>query len=213
MYKFVIMGIQGCGKGTQAKLLADEFGLCHISVGEALRGHIHNQTHLGQAVQQAVSAGHLVPDDIVNQVAKTRLAECDMDQGFILDGFPRNANQAEFLLENFPLDAVINIVVPDRMRHRPHAGAPSVLRLRPGLQPDQSPAPPAGRLRQVRRRVVSREDDTAAAIAARVAEFHAKTEPVLVLFRKHNLLVNVDGTGSIKAVAAEIRKKLELPVR
>ena len=113
MQKLVIIGVQGCGKGTQAKLLAAEYGLCHISVGQVLRMHIENGTRLGQTVQEAVQSGHLAPDTIVNQVVKTRLGETDCDEGFILDGFPRNMDQAEFLLENVFIDTVVYIDVPD----------------------------------------------------------------------------------------------------
>ena len=115
MRKFVIMGVQGCGKGTQAKLLADGFDLVHISVGDMFRWQIQKHTKLGARIKRSVAGGHLVSDDIVAEIVHRRLDEHDWNYGFILDGFPRNATQAEFFLERFDIDAVIHVVVPDEV--------------------------------------------------------------------------------------------------
>jgi adenylate kinase len=212
MQKLVIMGVQGCGKGTQAKLLAGEYGLCHISVGQVLRAHIENETRLGQTVQELVEGGHLVPDGIVNQVVKTRLSEADCESGFILDGFPRNKHQAEFLLENFFIDTVIYIHVPDekvmdRMLAR---------RLCPACDRDYNliyhPPEHEGVCDECGGFLIAREDDNEEAIAARLADYHAQTEPVLAVLKAQVPVVSVDGTGSIDEVQGEIRAKLGLVV-
>lgn len=212
MGKYVIMGIQGSGKGTQAKLLAADYDLVHISMGEVFRGHIRAGTRLGETIRELVAGGHLVPDRIVNQVLRTRLGEGDCQSGFVLDGYPRDLAQAAFLLDLVPLDAVINVVVPDdvvtaRMQARRlcvDCGRDWNLL---GRQPRQP-----GICDDCGGAVVAREDDTPEAIAARLADFHAQTAPVLEFFREHDLVVDVDGTLKPDQVQEEIRRGLGLPV-
>src|SRR3954462_13455944 len=115
MHKYIIMGVQGCGKGTQAKMLKEELDLVHISVGDIFRWHIQSHTKLGARIRRIVAAGALVPDDLVDQVVRDRLEQHDWNYGFILDGFPRKRPQAEFFLESYDIDAVILIDVPDQV--------------------------------------------------------------------------------------------------
>jgi len=113
MRKYVIMGIQGSGKGTQAKLLAEDLDLVHISVGDIFRQNVKTHTKLGAQVRRVMSSGELVSDDVVEKLVRDRLAEHDWNYGFIVDGFPRNARQAEFFLESYDIDGVINLELPD----------------------------------------------------------------------------------------------------
>jgi len=113
MRKYIIMGVQGSGKGTQAKLLADVLDLEHISVGDIFRWNVEHHTKLGAQVRRIVAAGELVPDDVVGAVVRRRLDEHDWNYGFIIDGFPRNQPQARFFLESYDIDAVILLDVPD----------------------------------------------------------------------------------------------------
>ena len=113
MRKFVIMGIQGSGKGTQAKLLADDLDLEHISVGDIFRWNVQHHTKLGAQVRRTVAAGHLVGDDVAEAVVRQRLHDHDWNYGFIIDGFPRSAGQAEVFLESYDVDAVVELAVPD----------------------------------------------------------------------------------------------------
>jgi adenylate kinase len=113
MRKYVIMGMQGSGKGTHAKMLAEDFDLEHIAVGDILRWNVQHRTKLGAQVRRTMATGLLVSDDLVENVVKQRLGEHDWNFGFIIDGFPRSKRQAEFFLESYDLDGVIYLELPD----------------------------------------------------------------------------------------------------
>src|ERR1700761_7132002 len=107
------MGIQGSGKGTQAKRLSDDLELEHLSVGDIFRWNVQHHTKIGAQVKRTIASGHLVGDDLVEAVVRDRLAAHDWNYGFIIDGFPRNARQAEFFLESYDIDGVINLHLDD----------------------------------------------------------------------------------------------------
>lgn len=111
--KYVLMGAQGSGKGTQAALLAQDLDLTPISVGDILRWHVQHHTKLGAQIRRVMAAGELVGDDLVETIVHERLDQHDWNFGFVVDGFPRNARQAEFFLESYDIDAVIHLDLPD----------------------------------------------------------------------------------------------------
>ena len=113
MRKYVIIGVQGSGKGTQAKLLAQDLDLVHMSVGEIFRWHVQQHTKIAAQVRRTIAAGQLVDDELVESVIQERLAMHDWNYGFIVDGFPRNLRQAEFFLESYDIDSVIYLMMPD----------------------------------------------------------------------------------------------------
>src|ERR1700678_2300827 len=113
MRKFIIMGIQGSGKSTQAKLLADDLNLEHISVGDIFRWNVQHHTKLGAQEMRVMASGKLADDVLVEAVVRERLANHDWNFGFVIDGFPRTARQAEFFLESYDIDGVINLDLPD----------------------------------------------------------------------------------------------------
>ena len=208
MHKYVIMGVQGCGKGTQAHMLKEALQLIHISVGDIFRWHIVNRTKLGAQIKRIVAAGNLVGDEIVEGIVSRRLEEHDWNYGFILDGFPRSAAQAEFFLESYDIDAVIHIQVPDDVvRER-------ILSRRLcsecGLDYNLiSHRPVVGKVCDVcGGQLDSRPDDTAEALAERLRDYHAKTEPTLDLFRRKELVLDIDGTSSPEDTQSEIRSRL-----
>lgn len=210
MYKYVIMGIQGCGKGTQAKLLAKDFNLVHISVGDIFRWHIQSHTKLAARIGRCTAAGELVPDDIVEEIVRGRLDQHDWNFGFILDGFPRNRRQAEFFLESYDIDAVIQIDVSDetvmkRVMNRRLCGKCgldyNLIFHRPAKEDVCDVC--GGKL-------VARTDDTTEAVAARLADYHAKTRPILDLFSRKELIVRVDGAQAPEGVQSSIRENLGL---
>jgi adenylate kinase len=210
MYKYVIMGIQGCGKGTQAKLLAKDFNLVHISVGDIFRWHIQSHTKLAARIARITAAGELVSDDIVEEIVRDRLDQHDWNFGFILDGFPRNRPQAEFFLESYDIDAVIQIdladdVVRDRVLNRrlcSRCGLDYNLIFHRPVNPEICDVC-GGQL-------TSRPDDNPQALANRLADYHNKTQPILDLFKRKELIIFVDGAKPQAEVQAEIREKLGL---
>jgi len=212
MHKYIIMGPQGCGKGTQAKLLAADHDFTHISVGDIFRWHIQNHTKVGSRIKQLVAAGGLVPDTMVEEIVKVRLDQHDWHYGFILDGFPRNLPQAEFFLENYDVNAVILLDVPDelveeRIQNRWLCRACGRDYNRLALGPGQG-----ARCTACGDQLVQRADDTPSAIRQRLGDYHAQTEPILQLFRRRDLLVAVDGSRPPAEVQQEIRRRLGLDV-
>jgi len=210
VHKYVIMGPQGSGKGTQAGLLARGFDLVHISVGDIFRWHVHNRTKLGTRVQRYMNEGRLVPDEMVSDVVKWRLDNHDWRHGFVLDGFPRSAAQTVFFLENYDIDAAIAIELPEpiaieRIQSRRLCSSCgldyNLIQLRPHVPSICDNC--GGRL-------VTRADDTPEAIRTRLAEYREKTRPILELLRAKELMVMVDGTPPPDVVQAEIRRKLGL---
>jgi adenylate kinase len=211
MRKYVIMGIQGSGKGTHAKLLAEELDLEHIGVGDIFRWNVQHHTKLGAQVKRIIASGNLVDDDLVESVVRRRLDDHDWNFGFIVDGFPRNAAQAQFFLESYDIDGVIDLHLPDEEVAR------RVLARRLcsqcGLDYNLIAHRPAvadtcdvcgGRL-------IARPDDNPEALAARLAAYHSQTEPLIEIFQRKEFVATIDATPSVDEVQAAIRAQLGLP--
>jgi adenylate kinase len=208
MRKYIIMGVQGSGKGTQAKLLAETLDLEHINVGDIFRWNVQHHTKLGAQVRRGVAAGELVSDDLVASVVHRRLSEHDWNFGFIIDGFPRNQPQARFFLESYDLDAVILLEVPDQLvRERILSRR---LCSKCGVDYNLISSRPAvvGVCDVCGGRLVARADDTPQAVQGRLRDYHAKTRPVLDLFGAKEVIVAVDATGPVAQVQVAIREQL-----
>ncbi|PAP77458.1 adenylate kinase [Rubrivirga marina] len=202
--RLALFGPPGAGKGTQAKRLAHDHDLTHLSTGDLFRAAIRERTPLGLRVTSLLEAGELVPDDVTNGIVAERLAQIDYGS-FVLDGFPRTVPQAEWLLDHLaeheaPLDAVVSLDVPDedvvqrlsRRRTDPETGAIYHLDFNPppeGVDPDT---------------LVHRTDDQPAAIRHRLEVYHEETAPVEAHLREHVRYFEIDGTGSLDAVQERI---------
>ena len=209
--KYVIMGVQGSGKGTQGTLLAKDLEMVQISVGDILRWHIQHHTKLGAQVRRTMAAGELVSDELVESVVRERLDMHDWNYGFVIDGFPRNRRQAEFFLESYDIDGVIHLDLPDEeVRRRVLARR---LCSRCSLDYNLIAHRPAveDRCDVCGGELVRRDDDTEEALANRLRDYHRKTNPVLDLFRRKEFVFSVDAMPDRDAVQQEIRAKLDLP--
>ncbi|MCA9215070.1 MAG: nucleoside monophosphate kinase [Planctomycetales bacterium] len=211
MHKYIVMRAQNYGKGTQARMLQKAIpGLVHISVGDIFRWHMANHTKLAARIHRITSAGNLVDDEIVEEIVKHRLGTHDWNYGFVLDGFPRSRHQAEFFLESFDIDAVIHIVVSDEVVHKRVMSR----RLCSGCGLDYNliyhrPAED-GICDVCGAPLESRIDDTPEALSTRLKEYHEKTEPVLNLFRRKELVLDVDGEKDSEHIHAQICEMLKL---
>ena len=213
MRKFIIMGIQGSGKGTQAKLLAEDLDLEHVSVGDIFRWNVQHHTKLGAQVKRIMAEGHLVDDDLVESVVRDRLAAHDWNFGFIIDGFPRNARQAQFFLESYDIDGVINLYLPDEevarrvMARRLCSGCGldyNLIAHRPQREDICDVCHGA---------LVAREDDNPDALAVRLAQYHEETKPLIEIFEGKEFVATIDATRPVAEVQGAIRSRFSLPAR
>jgi adenylate kinase len=211
MRKYVIIGVQGSGKSTQAQMLASDLDLVHISVGDIFRWHVQSHTKMGAQVRRIMAAGELVGDDMAEAVTAERLAQHDWNYGFVIDGFPRNRRQAEFFLESYDIDGVIHLDLPDSevrrrvLSRRLCSGCGMDYNLIAGRPAEEGVCDVCGGT------LVTREDDTEEALAVRLRDYHEKTDPVLDLFRRKEIVITIDAHPSKDAVQKEIRERLSLP--
>lgn len=171
--RLLMIGPQGAGKGTQGVRVGTAFGMPIVSTGDLFREHLAHRTHLGAQVKKFVDSGHLVPDELTSLMVRQRLGDRSHGQGFVLDGYPRNVNQARDLdrmLEEAGerLDAVISLDVP-------RAESISRLRLRAGQ--------------------LHRADDIEAVILRRLDIYEVETVPLLDVYARRGILDRVDGVG------------------
>ena len=176
--RLLIVGPPGAGKGTQAARIAEHLGVPTISTGDIFRTNIAEQTELGKQVKAIVDSGDYVPDELTNALIKDRLEQSDANGGFLLDGYPRTPDQVAYLdgflaSHGHVLDAVLQLVAdPDELVRR--------LRLRAEAQ--------------------GRADDSEEAIRHRQDVYLRETQPLLEIFRERQLLVAIDGLGSMDEV-------------
>ncbi|MEM6331255.1 MAG: nucleoside monophosphate kinase [Planctomycetota bacterium] len=211
MQKYIIMGPQGCGKGTQATLLAKDLGLTHFSVGDIFRWNVAAHTKLAARIKRIMDAGELVPDELVEEIIRRRLDQHDWNYGYIIDGFPRNAKQARFFLESYDVDAVVHINLPAEVAQRRALSRRTCTGC--GMEYNLMHRPPAvaETCDACGERLASRRDDTVEALAKRLHDYDTKTRPTLELFEQKEIVVYVDGSGTVAETQNRIRELLKLP--
>jgi len=209
--KFIIMGIQASGKGTQAKLLAGDLDLEHISVGDILRWNVQHHTKLGAQVRRVMVAGQFVDDELVESVVRERLSAHDWNFGFIVDGFPRNSRQAEFFLESYDIDGVINLHLPDAEVHRRVAARRLCSQC--GLDYNLISHAPEheGTCDVCGGSLVARADDNPEALAARLSDYHDQAGTVLEIFERKEHVATIDAAKPVVEVQVAIREQFGLP--
>ena len=204
----ILLGAPGAGKGTQASMITDAYGVLHISTGDIFRANMQEQTPIGVIAKSYIDKGQLVPDDVTCQIVENRLKEDDCKKnGFMLDGFPRTIPQAEALSKWTEIDAVINIDIDTSLLMARLCGrrvckdcgeSYHVSRLNGKTTCEKC----GGELFQ-------RKDDNAETVSSRLNVYHAQTAPLIAYYAERGLLVNVQGDATPTEVFAEIRSKLD----
>jgi adenylate kinase len=201
--KLILVGPQGCGKGTQAKILAKKLKIPHISTGDMLRNY---KGKLRKEIDSYINKGKLIPDELMIRILKERLDKSDCEDGFILDGFPRNINQAESLDKVCTIDNAIEIKISDEESVRrvssrlscPECGAVyNKITKTPKVE---------GFCDECQSKLITRDDDKPKAIKKRLEIYHDETEKILDYYDS----IRVDGAQDIKKVTADIIKALDL---
>lgn len=208
--RIVLMGPPGGGKGTQARLLQDEFGIVQLSTGDMLRAAVKAGSPIGLQAKAVMEAGQLVSDDLMVGVIRARIAEPDCANGFILDGFPRTIPQAEaldaMLAEmGMRLDAVIEVRVPDAMIVERITGRYSCAKCGAGYH-DTFQKPKVEGVCDVcgSTEFIRRKDDTAETVETRLEAYHRQTAPLLPYYQERGLLKTIDGAAAIDDVTRQL---------
>jgi adenylate kinase len=209
----ILLGPPGAGKGTQADLLTEDFGLPHIATGDMLRAAREAQTDLGRLASKYMEAGQLVPDDVVIGVILERLADEDARDGFLLDGFPRTIEQAAALgaaldAQGRGLTAVLLIDAPDELVVRRISGRRICKKEGHVYHVDFDPPKYPDRCDRDGSELEQRDDDREETVRRRLEVYHDQTEPLIAYYEERGLLRHVDGTRPPAEVHAHIRATL-----
>jgi len=202
------MGIQGCGKGTQAALISEKYGLDHINIGNAFRKNIAQKTKLGQEVKAYIDKGELVPDSYVYGILDDAILQAE--NGFILDGFPRNLEQLDYLLQKYTIDKVILLDLPDEIAIRRISARRNCVKCKKDYNLLFKPPQKQGICDVCGGKIVQRSDDNEVAINKRIEKFHQETNPVIETFAADDLLIRVDADQAVETIHNEIVQKLGL---
>jgi adenylate kinase len=207
----ILLGPPGAGKGTQAALLTEDFGLPHIATGDMLRAARDAQSELGVLAEKYMEAGELVPDTVIIAVILERLADDDARDGFLLDGFPRNEQQADALGDALRsldrrLTAVLLIAVPDDDLVRRLAGRRVCVKNPSHIyHVEFDPPKHDGVCDQDGSRLIQRDDDREETIRRRLEVYHSQTEPLVDYYDRAGLLRRFDGRRNADEVHTHIR--------
>ncbi|HWC11080.1 MAG TPA: adenylate kinase [Acidimicrobiales bacterium] len=208
----MVLGKQGAGKGTQADRLARHYGIPHVSTGDMFRASVKDDTEAGRRVKTYMEHGELVPDEVVIDVVAERLDRHDVgDEGFVLDGFPRNVAQAEALDEMLGeegVDLVLELQVPTDVVLARLEGR----RVCTGCGKNYSVENPPAQdwiCDRCGSKVVPRHDDTETAIKRRLAVYEKQTEPLVAWYMAKDKLAAVDGTGAPDTVTTRLLRAAE----
>ena len=208
--KLILLGAPGAGKGTQAEVICNALNIPAISTGNLLREAVKNGTALGMEAKTYMDGGKLVPDEIVINNLKERLAQDDCQAGFILDGFPRTVPQAETLSQmGVEIDKVLDIEVPDEKIMQRLSGRRVCEGCGASYHLDYKPSKVEGVCDKCGAKTVQRKDDHPDTIKERLQVYHAQTEPLKDYYQQTGKLVVVEGQEEVAETSALTLKALE----
>lgn len=203
--KLIMLGAPGAGKGTQAKKIAEKYGIPHISTGDIFRANIKNGTELGNKAKSYMEKGLLVPDELTCDLVVDRIAQEDCKNGYVLDGFPRTIPQAEALKAALgkmgtTIDYAINVEVPDENIVKRMGGRRACLACGCTYHVVYN-APKVEDVCDVcGAKLVLRDDDKPETVKKRLDVYHEQTQPLIDFYDKEGVLVEVDGTQNLEDV-------------
>ena len=208
--KIVMLGAPGAGKGTQAKMIAEQYKIPHVSTGDIFRMNIKNGTALGMEAKTYMDKGELVPDELTVRILLDRVAQDDCKNGYVLDGFPRTIPQAEVLDAELTklgdaIDFAINVDVPDENIIRRMSGRRACVSCGATYHIVHIPPKKEGICDKCGAELILRDDDKEETVKNRLNIYHAQTQPLIDFYTKKNVLKTVDGTVDSADVFAAIK--------
>ena len=207
--KIIMLGAPGAGKGTQAKRIAQQYGIPHISTGDIFRSNIKAGTELGKKAKAYMDAGRLVPDEITIGMLMDRIHEADCADGYVLDGFPRTIPQAESLTEALAaegaaVDYAIDVDVPDEAIISRMSGRRACVGCGATYHIIHNPTRREGICDVCGEKLIIRDDDRPETVQNRLEVYHAQTQPLIEYYSKAGVLRTVDGTQEMDKVFRDI---------
>lgn len=207
--KIIMLGAPGAGKGTQAKMIAEKYGVPHVSTGDIFRANIKNGTELGKEAKQYMDQGLLVPDELTVRILLDRVAKEDCKDGYVLDGFPRTIPQAEVLDSELSklgdcIDYAIDVDVPDENIIKRMSGRRACLTCGATYHIEHVPPKKEGICDKCGSELVLREDDKPETVKNRLNVYHEQTQPLIDFYTAKGVLKTVDGTLPMDEVFAAI---------
>ena len=211
--RLIMLGAPGAGKGTQAKVISEKYGIPHISTGDIFRANIKNETELGLKAKAYMDQGLLVPDELVVDLVANRFENDDCKNGFVLDGFPRTIPQAVALdsaLEKMDvkIDFAVDVDVPDEAITKRMSGRRACVGCGSTYHVVTIPPTVEGICDRCGGALIQRDDDKEETVLKRLDVYHAQTQPLIDYYKAKNVLASIDGDRDMKAITEAIVKIL-----
>lgn len=208
--KIIMLGAPGAGKGTQAKKIAETFGIPHISTGDIFRANLKAGTELGLKAKTYMDKGELVPDELTCDLVVDRIAQDDAKNGYVLDGFPRSIPQADALTNALAardekVDFAIDVDVPDENIIKRMSGRRACVGCGATYHIEFAPPKKEGICDTCGKELILRDDDKPETVANRLRVYHEQTQPLIEYYTKQEVLYTVDGTQDIDKVFEDIK--------
>ncbi|MCR4595882.1 MAG: adenylate kinase [Lachnospiraceae bacterium] len=203
--KIIMLGAPGAGKGTQAKMIADKYGIPHVSTGDIFRANIKNGTELGKQAKAYMDKGELVPDELTVKILLDRVAQDDCKNGYVLDGFPRTIPQAEVLDKELDrlgesIDYAIDVDVPDENIVKRMGGRRACVTCGATYHIEHVPPKKEGICDNCGGELILRDDDKPETVQNRLNVYHTQTQPLIDFYNAKGVLREVDGTKDMMEV-------------